>query len=201
MPASSKSFLKLLERYVPSHESKVVFYCNGITCSKSYRATELATRAGYRNAYSFDAGVFAWAQANPQLTTLLGISPVIEQQLISEAEFQARMIDFETFRKYAAEPDVVVVDVRDAAQRRNSDGTRNELPGMPDLGRKRYLVQNLDLFKRRLGQGKYDGERLLIYDASGKQVKWLQYSLKQRGHQDYLFLKGGAFSVTEVAHY
>ena len=201
VPASSKSFLKLLERYVPDPESKVVFYCNGVTCSKSYRAAELAIRAGYQNAYSFDAGIFAWAQANPDLTTLLGRSPIAESEMIAEAEFKAHLIDFDAFRKRAAEPDVVVVDVRDAAQRRNSNGTRNDLPDMPELGRKQHLVQNLDLFKRKLEQGRYSDKRLLIYDASGKQVKWLQYTLKKQGYQDYFFLKGGVYSVTEVVHH
>ncbi|MBT3308963.1 MAG: hypothetical protein HOL04_10365 [Gammaproteobacteria bacterium] len=200
VPASSKSFLKLLERYVPDYDSKVVFYCNGVTCSKSYRAAALATRAGYTDAYSFDAGIFAWATANPRFTTLLGKSPMVLEQLISEQHFAAHTIDFETFRKRASEPDAIVIDVRDAAQRRNSDGTRNDLPGMPSLDRTQRLVLYMDLLKRKLERREYIGKQLLIFDATGKQVKWLEYSLKKYGYDHYAFLKGGVYSVTEVVH-
>ncbi len=76
VPASSKSFLKLLERHVPDQESTQVFYCNGITCSKNYRAARMASEADYRNVYSFDAGISVWANANPDLTTLRGKTPL-----------------------------------------------------------------------------------------------------------------------------
>ncbi len=202
VPVSSKSFLKLLERYVPDLNTRVVFYCNGGSCSKSFRAAELAIKAGYRNAYSFAAGIFAWAKAHPDRTTLLDVTPMDQSQLISEVDFEEHTISYEQFlQRLSGDPSSIVVDVRDATQRRNSDGTRNDFPNLPTLDRKRHQILNLDLFKRRLEQGEYRGEPLLIFDAAGKQVKWLQYSLEKSGYRNYFFLDGGIFSVTDVVHH
>ncbi len=201
IPISSKSFMKLLDRQVPDRTTKVAFYCNGVTCSKSYRAAALAARSGYTNAYSFDAGVFAWAKAHPELTTLLGTTPMSADQLISEEKFYQHLIGYQTFRSKATEPDSLVIDVRDAAQRRNSDGTRNDLPDEIKLNRERHLKFNLDLLKRKLDQKKYLDKQLLIFDAAGKQVKWLQYSLEKNGYTNYHFLKGGIYSITQVEHH
>ncbi len=33
---------------------------------------------------------------------------------------------------------------------------------------------------------------LFFYDAKGKQVKWLQYTLEAQGLKNYYFMKGGA---------
>ncbi len=200
IPISSKSFQSLLAKRVPDKEAKVAFYCNGYTCSKSYRAAAAATRAGYRNAYAFDAGIFEWTKANPARSTLLGESPVDPEQLIPKSVFNDHLLDFEQFKQKAAESGAVVIDVRDAAQRRNSDGTKNELPDMPNLSKRNDLKLNMDLLKRKLNERKYRGKQLLIFDATGKQVKWLQYSLEKNGYSNYHFLKGGIYSVTKVVH-
>ncbi len=33
---------------------------------------------------------------------------------------------------------------------------------------------------------------LLVYDQTGKQVRWFQYYLENKGVKDYYFMKGGA---------
>ncbi len=40
-----------------------------------------------------------------------------------------------------------------------------------------------------------EGKTLYIFDAVGKQVKWLQYHLEKEGVSDYYFLKKGVWSV------
>lgn len=198
---SSRHFIKMVERLVPDHSARLVFYCNGITCTKSYRATEMALAAGYRNAVAFDAGILAWARANPERTTLLGRTPVRDSDLIQPSQFRGRLLNFASFHELSINPQTLVVDVRDAAQRRNRDGTRNELPGLPLLGSARHLALGLDQFKRRLAEGRYRDQPLLIYDAVGKQVKWLQYILERYGYADYHFLEGGVYAVTGVPHH
>lgn len=200
IPISSKSFQNLLARQIPDKSAKIAFYCNGYTCSKSYRAAAAATKAGYHNAYAFDAGIFEWTKAHPERSTLLGDSPADPTQLIPKSDFKAHLIDFEGFKKKAAEKGAMVIDVRDAAQRRNSDGTKNELPDMPTLSKRDNLKLNMDLLKRKLNERKFRGKHLLIFDATGKQVKWLQYSLEKNGYSNYHFLKGGIYSVTKVVH-
>ena len=43
----------------------LVFYCNGVTCHKSYKAGEKARIWGFQNTFVFDAGIFAWVKAQP----------------------------------------------------------------------------------------------------------------------------------------
>ena len=50
----------------------IVFYCNGITCSKSYKATRKAVGWGFKNVRCYDAGIFNWAQAHPEKTEFFG---------------------------------------------------------------------------------------------------------------------------------
>ena len=38
---------------------------------------------------------------------------------------------------------------------------------------------------------KKSGQPLLVYDESGKQVRWLQYHLDEKGIKNYNFMKGG----------
>ena len=200
VPVSSKSFLALLEKRVPDQNARIAFYCNGFACSKSYRAVRKAVAYGYSNSVSFDAGIFSWANAYPGHTTLLGKPLAGPSALISKQQFEARQISYESFRKKAKETPAVVIDVRDAAQRRNSDGNKNELPDMPVLGRERYQRINLDLFKRKLSEGKFLDQQLLIFDATGKQIRWLQYSLQQNGYTNYHFLAGGIYAVNQRVH-
>jgi hypothetical protein len=40
-------------------------------------------------------------------------------------------------------------------------------------------------------QAKLQRKTLLIYDAVGKQVMWLQYYLVRGGARDYFFMQGG----------
>jgi len=76
-----------------------VFYCNGKTCHKSYDAVLLAAKARLDNVFAYDAGIFDWANAQPEKTVLLGRSPIVPANLIDEKSFKARL--FET-RDFAA---------------------------------------------------------------------------------------------------
>ena len=45
---------------------KLVFYCNGILCEKSYKATLMARLWGFQNVFVYDAGIFDWAKNFPE---------------------------------------------------------------------------------------------------------------------------------------
>lgn len=46
----------------------LVFYCNGVTCTKSYKAAELATLLRLTGVRNYDAGIFEWGQTYPEET-------------------------------------------------------------------------------------------------------------------------------------
>jgi rhodanese-related sulfurtransferase len=55
------AFLLRLQRFA-GKDRPVVFYCNGPSCWKSYKAAAAASRAGYRQVYWFRNGFSAWLQ-------------------------------------------------------------------------------------------------------------------------------------------
>ena len=192
---SNRNFLSQLKELANNNpDKKIVCYCNGVTCLKSYEAAKKANEAGLSNVYAFDAGIPAWARTYPKETLLLGKrinNP--EKQLISEKKFQERCLDFASFQKKAKASDAVVIDARSTIQR------TNDLPGLEG---QKVLPMPCDKFINNIIKNdRMKDKTLLIYDQVGKQVEWLMYYLVDRGYTDYYFLSGGANAVLEEQEY
>jgi rhodanese-related sulfurtransferase len=86
-------FGEKMVRLRAQHNKPLVFYCNGKTCLKSYDAALSAAKARLHNLYAYDSGIFDWAKARPELTVLLGRTPVRPENLIDESKFKARLIE------------------------------------------------------------------------------------------------------------
>jgi len=181
IPLNNVGFTRELEA-LQAGSRAIVFYCNGHSCYKSYKACNSATSAGISNVYAYDSGVFDWARAYPDRATLLGKTPVntarliskqaLEKKLLKPAEFSARISD-----------KTVILDIRDARQR-----------GLVELFP--YRQQNISLDKNKemerfLNRIKRSGKTLLVYDEAGKQVGWVQYYLVEKGIRNYYFMRGG----------
>lgn len=183
VPLSDDGFITLLSAVREEKaEQPLVFYCNGHTCTKSYKAAQEAKNAGFRNVFAYDSGVFDWMRLSREKSTLLGVSPAPLDKMVSEDFFQSRLIDFDAFKKRASHKAAVVLDVRDDLQKK----TALNLPTV-ELPMDELIV--------KLKSGDYKGKRLLIADAVGKQVRWLQYMLEDLGVKDYYFLRGGVDGV------
>lgn len=184
VPLSDDAFESMLA-VVRGKESKqpLVFYCNGHTCTKSYKAAQKAANAGFKNVYAYDSGIFDWMGASRDKTTLLNSTPAPLDKMVSEDYFQSRLIDFEAFKKRAKGKNAIVVDVRDELQKKTS----LTLPTL-ELPMNELIV--------KIAGGEYKNKQLLIADAVGKQVQWLQYVLEDLGFKDYYFLRGGVDGVS-----
>lgn len=173
---------KLREAYEQNGRKKMVVYCNGHTCEKSYKAALKAMNSGVKDIAAFDAGIFDWTKAYPGEAVLLGNTPVDSGKLISKEQFNAHLLGPNEF---AAKVNAggLVIDIRDHMQ-------RESLTLFPMV---EYSVplDNARL-KSYVDRAKKEGKTLLVYDAVGKQVTWLQYFLENEGLKDYYFLKGGA---------
>ena len=171
---------------------KITMYCNGVTCLKSYKATESALEVGLKQVYAFDGGIPTWANAYPTETLLLGKEIKDPgKQLIPKSEFQKLCLDYEMFKQKATEENAIVFDARDAIQR-----TR-DLPGLKDV---KHVP--LDKFIRMVvNRGVMKKNTFLIFDQVGKQVRWLMYHLVNEGYTEFYFLKGGATSVLKKQEY
>jgi len=185
IPLESKNFtqeISGLRKQQP--QKKIVTYCNGKTCMKSYKAASKCRTNGIDNVVVFDAGIMDWAKANPNFSVLLNTSPINPARLISKEDFTARLLEPEIFFNQANNSNPVIIDVRDPLQR----------AGMPlFVGReKRASLDETEKLKAFISQAKKEQRPLYIYDEAGKQVRWLMYYLEDLGATDYFFMKGGA---------
>lgn len=180
IPVANAMFVKELEKVRGKEGSNpMAFYCNGHTCEKSYEAVDLAMQAGFRNVYVYDAGIYDWVKAHPDKGTLMGKSPVPLDKLISQDMLTKKKINYDAFKKRAQNPAAMVVDIREPFQRHM----------IPQLDNIRNIPS--DRFTELLKQGEFKDKELLIMDAVGKQVQWIQYYLETNGYTNYYFLGKG----------
>lgn len=195
IPVASRAFLAELEKVRSKNGSEpFVFYCNGHTCAKSYKAAVKAMAAGFQNVYCYDAGIYEWVNVHPEKATLMSRTPAQKEALISDQTFKARKIPYAGFEKKAAEPNTVVIDVREPFQR----ATNPELPQNKLL--KLAGVRNIpsDRLAALLKKKEFKDRQLLIADAVGKQVRWLQYYLEDNGYRNYYFLNEGVLGAAKA---
>lgn len=162
---------------------KIVVYCNGKTCMKSYKAVLKCKRHGVKDVVAYDAGIMDWAKKFPAEAVLLGESPVDPNKIISKKDFKKLLITPEEFEKKLGEGNVLVLDVRDRFQR---DAT-----GLFVGKENRVYINDATGLDKYIAQANKEGKTLLIYDEVGKQVRWLQYYLERKNAKSYYFMKNG----------
>lgn len=181
-PITTALFVKNLEKIRDkAGDREIAFYCNGHSCAKSYEAAEMAMKAGFQNVFAYDAGINDWVKAHPEKTTLMGKTPAPHDKLLSKDMVEKRKINFQEFKKRAAAPDAMVIDAREPFQRK-------EIPSLPGTLRNIPSDRLVELIKK----GEFKNNQVLIMDAVGKQVEWIQYYLEAEGYRNYYFLDKGA---------
>ena len=162
---------------------QIIVYCNGKTCMKSYKAARKCQLDGIEDVLAYDAGVLDWAQQYPDATLLLDVKLSDPGKLISKAHFKQHSLSPDEFSERMATTNDIVLDVRDRFQRE----------GLSIFVGREYRVYLDDSKKldRYLNKAKSERKGLLIYDAAGKQVRWLQYYLESKGIKEYYFMDGG----------
>lgn len=188
--AFEKGILKVFEA---NQKSTIVFYCNGKTCPKSYEAARRAQRVGLVNVYAYDAGIFDWAKAYPELTTLYDKTPIKTSDLIDPEQLKAHTLTANDFRAKAnAEPcQCLIVDIRDFGQR--------DFLLFP-MREEHVNLDNKAVLDALIERAKMEKKTLLIYDAVGKQVMWFQYYLVRRQVKNYFFMQGGEAGYVASIH-
>lgn len=180
---TNKRFEDGITQLHKEHPETIVFYCNGRSCPKSYEAARRAIRVGIKDVYAYDAGIFDWAKAHPELTSLYDKSSITPADLLTAKQFAAHLLAAKEFKARANnKKGVVVLDIRDAGQR--------DFALFPFQEQRATLDDTAGL-DSAIGQAKRGHRTLLVYDAVGKQVQWLQYYLVKHGVQDYYFMKNG----------
>lgn len=183
IPLSSNTFVSEMRKLRTTDPRPIVVYCNGKTCMKSYKAALKCAVNKIDNVHSYDAGIMDWAKAHPDKAELLGRSPVNPNQLISHNEFKKHLLTPDEYGVKVANSSAIVLDVRDRFQ-------REALSIFVGRERRAYLDDKKTL-DRYIAKAKRENRMLLVHDAAGKQVRWLQYYLKDKGINDYYFMQGG----------
>jgi rhodanese-related sulfurtransferase len=183
IPLSSPTFVEQMRDLRAKDNRPMVLYCNGKTCMKSYEAVLKCSVNKIDDVLAFDAGVMDWARAYPQLAVLLGKNPVDTKKLISKEEFKKHLLSPDQYGEQVANSGAIVLDVRDRFQREG-------LSLFVGRERRAYLDDTKAL-DRYIEKAKRENKKLLVHDAAGKQVVWLQYYLKDKGLTNYYFMDGG----------
>lgn len=184
IPVASKKFEEGILALRQKVDGPIVCYCNGRSCFKSYHAVEKATAVGVQNIHAYDAGVFDWVRAHPEHSELLGKGPVNLDDLIAGDTFKSHLLKPEEFSAQALQGDAVLLDVRDGFQRAGV--------GL-FVGKEAWAsLDDSQRLKELIVQARSDGRALYIYDAVGKQVRWLQYLIEDSDVPEYYFMERGA---------
>ncbi len=190
IPLTDRNFTEELRKIRQSTRDPIVFYCNGKTCAKSYEAAMAAIHARIPETYAYDYGIFAWAKAYPEKTVLLGKTPINVDDLISDEKFKAHVLTPKEFEG-KINPSVIVLDVRDLAQRDNM---------LFPFKEERIPLDRTSKIETLLERVKKENHTLLVYDKAGHQVKWFQYHLESSGIKNYFFMKGGSDGYSQVVY-
>lgn len=187
IPVASKKFPEMVKALRERTSKPIVFYCNGRTCYKSYKATKAAIKAGVKNVFAYDAGIFEWAKSYPKYAVLQGVSPMNPKKIIPKKVFKSRFLAAKAFTekaRAASRSQSLIMDVRDMYQR-SGVGYFTGLEKWVSLDDQKKL-------SKFLKKAKDEKRTLFIYDEAGKQVRWLQYTLEQANIKNYYFMKKGA---------
>ena len=183
-PVSKENFVENITKLRTTTDKDIVFYCNGKTCMKSYKAAQHCFSAKIKGIFAYDAGVMDWAKTYPKDAMLLNKTLNNPALLITKSQFTKHLLGPDAFADKISQGKSIVLDVRDRFQ-------RDSLALFPGRERRAGLDQSKKL-DRYIKKAKQEGRSLLIYDAAGKQVRWLQYYLEYKKISSYYFMKGGA---------
>jgi len=183
IPLASTDFVSEMQKLRASDSKPIVVYCNGKTCMKSYKAAHKCDSKNIKNVIAYDAGIMDFAKSFPKDALLLGKTLNDPNKLISKDNFKKHLLSPDKFGQRLADTSDIVLDVRDRFQREGISIF---------VGREhRVSIDNTERLDRYIDKAISENKALMIYDAAGKQVRWLQYYLEDKGLKSYYFMAGG----------
>jgi len=183
VPVASRKFVKNMKSLRETDSQLMVLYCNGKTCMKSYQAVALCNKAKIKNVVAYDAGMMDWAKTYPKLSVLLDEPLKNQKYLISKKKFKKHLISPDKFGTLVSGRKGIVLDIRERFQREGLSIFAG--------AERRVTMDNKRRLNKYIKQAKKRKVPLLVFDASGKQVRWLQYYLEKMKVKKYYFMAGG----------
>lgn len=176
-----------VEQVLAIHEQNpafpVAFYCRGESCFRAYQAAERMLSQGFQDAYSMDAGIYAWADQHPEATAMFGSAPLDPDHLIDDQEFGDRLLAPDEFASRAHSGQYRVLDLRRPFER--------DQIGLFLQHESNITTSESSAMSMFLSEVKDSGDPLLVYDITGGEVRLFQYVLARNEISDYYFMDGG----------
>ena len=105
-----------------------------------------------------------------------------------------KTIPFAQFKEKAKQSNTVIIDTRDPFQRaKASDLPQNKMVNLSGI---RNIP--MDRMLALLTKKEFADKQLMIFDAVGKQVRWLQYHLEANGYKNYYFMEKGVLGAANA---
>lgn len=196
--AGDPQFSEKLMLLINKNNKPIVFYCGGLACLKSYKASvkaisELQKRKIERKVYTYDSGISAFAYESPGWVLKNGIEVSAENPLI----------DMEKIKKHAK-------SVEDFTDLVNAD-KENQYFILDIREKNQKMLSKIFMFKREkkltlnapekiiafLNKVKTSDKTLMIYGSVEKQIESLYHLIKISGVKKWYYLEGGEVAYSQ----
>lgn len=196
--SGDKQFIEKFIERINKNNKPVVFYCGGLTCLKSYKASqmaleELSRRKIKREVYTYDSGISAFAYASPEHVLKNG-------KAISDDN---PILDIKKLKQHARSPEHFIEII-------NNDSSNEHL--ILDVREKsQRILRKLFMFKREkkitvlepekliafLNKTRDSGKTLMVYGAVEKQIESVFQLIQMTGLKKWYYLEGGEYAYSQ----
>lgn len=178
----------------------LVIYCNGISCGKSYVASDkllqLFNKQNIdRQVLTYDAGINAIAYAHNDLVLKNGKAISGENALIATDKIRRHTLTPHAFETYLSENDasgIALLDIRDKSEKIIYKLFLTYPQTNIILDKKDQLIAFLNKIKE-------ENKTLMVYDASGRQINGLYELLTITGISNWHYMDGGEYGYSMYA--
>lgn len=196
--ASDKQFTEKLMTLINKNNKPIAFYCGGLACLKSYKASvkaieELQKKEIKRDVYTYDSGISAFAQASPEWVLKNGKEVSADNPLLDMAKLKKHAKNVQEFTQLVNNDEYdqyVILDVRE---------------------RQQQMLRKLFMFKREkklsilepekilefLNEIKSSGKTLMVYGSVEKQIESVYQLVKTSGVKKWFYLEGGEVAYSQ----
>jgi len=196
--AGDQKFNEKLMLLVNKNNKPIVFYCGGLACLKSYKASvkaisELQKRKIERKVYTYDSGISAFAYKSPDRVLKNGLEVSAENPLIDMKKIKKHAKSVEDFTNLVnadKENQYIILDIREKNQKM--------LSKIFMFKREKKLTLNApEKIITFLNKVKGSGKTLMVYGSVEKQIESLYHLINISGVKKWYYLEGGEVAYSQ----
>lgn len=196
--AQDKQFNEKIMLLINKNNKPIVFYCGGLACLKSYKASNLAIQELQksnikREVYTYDSGISAFAYASPEWVLKNGQEVSPENPLLDMTKIKKHAknaADFTHSINTDEENQYVILDVRE----KNQQMLRKIFTFKRE---KKLTLLHPEKMTAFLNKVKGSGKTLMVYGSVEKQIEALYPLIQTSGIKKWYYLEGGEVAYSK----